>query len=332
MRRATIRFRQVRQGLSALGLAVALAAAGTAAEAQSYPSKPVRMLTGYPPGGPTDLIGRVMTDYLTAKMGQPFYVEGKPGAAGNVAGEILSKSPPDGYTLYIVGLGNVAVNYDMYSNMTYDPIKAYAPISLLVQLPVVLEVNAKLPPSNYKEFLAYAKSGVKLNHGSPGIGTLPHLAAELFRSRIGFQSAHIAYRGTGPFSTAMMQGEVQWAFDVPNTALTLSKNGFAKLLAVTSASRDPSFPDIPTLVELGLPDFVATTWFGLVAPAGTPKPIIDQLAAEVDRGLKTQEVADRLRKAGLDPAPTTPEQTAKIFAEDRVRWSKVVRDNHIKAE
>jgi tripartite-type tricarboxylate transporter receptor subunit TctC len=314
--------------------AIVLAAAGLAASvhAQTYPSKPVKILTGYPPGGPTDVIGRVLADHMTAAMGQPFYVEGKPGAAGNVAGAILANSPPDGYTLYIVGLGIMAVNYDLYSNMTYDPAKAFAPITLLVNLPIVLEVNAKLNITTYKDFIAYAKSGVKLNHGSPGIGTLPHLAAELFKSKIGFESAHVPYRGSGSFATGMMQGEVQWAFDVTNTALTLYQNKFVNLLAVTSNGRYPSFPDTPSVVEVGIPDFVSTTWFGLVAPAATPKAIIDRLHAEIARGWAMPEVAQRLKNAGLDPATTTPEETAKIFTADRARWGAVVRANHITAE
>lgn len=319
-----------------IGAVVALALAGgsglAAAQAPAYPTKVVRVLTGYPPGGPTDLIGRVLTEHLSQATGQPFYVDGKPGLAGNIAGGILASAPPDGYTLYIVGLGLVAVNADLYTNMSYDPAKAFAPITLLVNLPIVLETNAKVPVATYQDFVKYAKSGVKLNHGSPGIGTLPHLAAELFKSKIGFDSDHVAYRGTGPFSTAMMQGEVQWAFDVTNTAITLQQNGFVKLLAVTSPTRYPSFPDTPTMAEIGQPEFTSSTWFGLVAPAGTPRPIIDKLHEEIERGWKTPEVAARLRNAGLDPTTTTPEETAKIFAMDRAKWGAVVRANHIKAE
>jgi tripartite-type tricarboxylate transporter receptor subunit TctC len=332
---ATSPIRKIR-GVVFIAAACATLAAWTSgiheSAAQAYPSKPVRVLTGYPPGGPTDLIGRVITDHLTAALGQPFYVEGKPGAAGNVAGAILAASPPDGYTLYIVGLGLMAVNYDLYKNMSYDPATAFAPITLLVNLPIVLEVNSKIPVNNYQEFVAYAKSGVKLAHGSPGIGTLPHLAAELFKSKIGFASDHVAYRGTGPFSTAIMSGEVQWSFDVTNTAITLLKNGFVKALAITSATRYPTFPDTPTVVEVGIPDFVSTTWFGLVAPAGTPRPIIDRLYNELARGFKNPELTARLSNAGLDPTTTTPEETAKIFATDRAKWGAVVRANNIKPE
>jgi len=312
--------------------ALAVLAVAAAAHAQTYPSKPVRVLTGYPPGGPTDLIGRVLTEYLTTTLGQSFYLEGKPGAAGVVAGGILANAAPDGNTLYIVGLGLVAVNADLYSDMPYDPAKAFAPVTLLVNLPVVLEVNSKLPVTSFKDFIAYAKSGAQLNHGSPGIGTLPHLAAELFKARIGFQSAHVAYKGTGPFANGMMSGEVQWSFDVPNAAITLLKGGYVKLLGVTSAEPYPTFPGVPTLAQLGMPEFVFTTWFGLVAPAKTPRAIIDRLHDAIARGWADPKVVAPLRTAGLDPTTTTPEETAKIFAADRVRWGTVVRENHIKAE
>lgn len=315
---------------SIVALAALVLAAG--AHAQTYPSKPVRLLTGYPPGGPTDIIGHILAQYLSTTLGQSFYVEGKPGAAGVVAGGILANSPPDGNTLYIVGLGLIAVNADLYSDMPYDPAKAFAPITLLVNLPVVLEVNSKLPVKTYKDFVAYAKTGAQLNHGSPGIGTVPHLAAELFKDRLGFQSAHVAYKGSGPFANGMMSGEVQWSFDVPNTAVTLLKGGYVKLLGVTSAERYPNFPDTPTFVELGMPDFVFTTWFALVAPAKTPQAIIDKLHDAIAKGWQDPKVVAPLRTAGLDPQTTTPAETAKIFAADRARWGAVVRTNHIKAE
>ena len=253
-----------------------------AADAPAYPTKAVRVLSGYPPGGPADIMGRILTDHFSTAFGQPFYIEAKPGAAGNLAGEILANAPPDGHTLYLAGLGNVAVNRELYGNMSYDPATAYAPISILAHFPVVLEVSAKLKVDDYPAFIAYAK-GHKLSHGSPGIGTMVHLAGELFRAKVGIDSTHIPYRGTGPFSSGMIQGELDWAFDVPNAAVTLSQGGFVKLLAISSAARHPRFPELPTLVELGLADFVADTWFALVAPAGTPAPIIARLSAEVAR-------------------------------------------------
>jgi tripartite-type tricarboxylate transporter receptor subunit TctC len=312
---------------------VALSALGAAARAQTYPSKPVRVLTGYPPGGPTELIGRVMTDHLSKAMGQQFYVEGKPGAAGNVAGEILANSPPDGHTLYIVGMGIMATNHVLYPDMKFDPTKAFAPITVLVRLPILLEVSTKLPPKTYKEFVEFMRTTkTPLNHGSPGMGTLPHLAAELFRSKIGFQSTHVPYRGTGPFAQAMQQGELQWSWDVPHTAMTLSKNGAVRLLAVASAKRVEQFPDVPTLAEHGYGATDWNAWFGLVAPAGTPKETIDRLAGEIAGGFKQPDNVARLRNAGYEPATTTPEEMARMSAKDRVLWTEVVRTNNIKAD
>ena len=301
--------------------------------AQSYPTKPVRILIGYPPGGPTEVIGRVLADHLTQAMGQSFYVEGKPGAAGGLAGEVLVNSAPDGYTLNIVGLGVIATNHVLYDKMSYDSLRDFAPITLLVRLPVILEVSSKIPPASYRDFIAYAKAqDGKLNHGSPGIGTLPHLAAELLKMREGFMSEHVPYRGTGPFAQGMMQGELQWSFDVPNTAITLTRSGAVRVLAVAAKTRHPSFPDVATLGELGVADAEWDTWFGLAAPRATPKDIIDKLHAEIERGWKRPEVAQRLRNAGLEPSTTNPEETAKIFAASRERWSAVVKANNIKAE
>ncbi len=320
-------------GVAALVAALLAIATTLPAHAdEPYPTRAVRVLTGYPPGGPSDIMGRVLCDHLTAVLGQPFYLEGKPGAAGNVAGEILANSPPDGHTLYIAGLGNVAVNRDLYKNMAYDPMKAYAPISLVGSFPVILEVNAKLPIESYTDFVAYAKSGKPINYCSPGIGTVVHLAAELLKSRVGFASEHVAYRGTGPFATAMMQGEVEWSFDVPNTALLMSQGNFVRLLGISTATRHRAFPTLPTLVELGVPDFEAVAWFALVAPAATPRPIIARLSAEVANAYKAPEAVERMHAAGLDPAWSTPAETAAIFEKSHALWGKVVRDNNIKAE
>lgn len=310
----------------------ALAFAAASAAAQSYPSKPVRILTGFPPGGPTEIIGRVLADHMTQAMGQTFYVEGKPGAAGNVAGEVLANSAPDGHTLSISGMAFLTTNKLMYSSMTFDPEK-FEPISILVRVPVVLEISTKLPVSTYPDFVAYAKSGAhRLNHGSPGIGTLPHLAAELFKMRIGFKSEHVPYRGTGPFSQAMMQRELEWSFDVPQTAGTLARGNAVKVLAVTTAQRLDVLPDVPTLTELGMSDAVWVTWFGLIAPTGTPKDIIDRVSVEVGRSFARPESIARLAGAGLPPWTTTPEEMKQVIARERERWSAVVKANNLKAE
>jgi tripartite-type tricarboxylate transporter receptor subunit TctC len=307
--------------------------ASAAASADGWPSRPVKMIIGYPPGGGTDLVGRLAADHLSKVFGQPFVVENKPGAAGNLAGEFVVNAPADGYTLSVVGQSIMTVNSILYKDLRFDPTNDFVPITLLVRLPVVLEVYKDTPAKTYAEFVDYVKkAGTSLNHGSPGIGTLPHLAGELFKQRIGFESVHVPYRGSPPFAQGMTQGELQWSFDVTNTALTLSQNKVVKLLAVSSAKRWPAFPDVPTFTELGVPNMEWSVWFGIVAPAKTPKPIIDKLSQETAKAWAVPENAQRLRNAGLEPFATTPEETAKIFKADRELWSKVVVENNIKAE
>jgi len=303
------------------------------AAAQDYPTKAVKMLSGFPPGGAVEIVGRVIGEHLQRALGQPFVLEAKPGASGNVAGQLLATAPPDGYTISLMAPTVITVNAVMFKDMPFDPETAFAPISLLVRLPFLVEVSTKHPFKTFAEFAAFAKASPKpLYHGSPGIGSSPHLAAALLTERIGFKSEHVPYRGTGPFSQGMMQKELDWSFDVPFTALSLSKAGHVNLVAITAETRDDRFPGVPTLAELGVPDSVWVSWFALAAPAGTPKPIIDRLSREVANAYKDPEVRQRILNAGLEPYATTPEETARIFAADRARWSKVVKDNNIKAE
>jgi tripartite-type tricarboxylate transporter receptor subunit TctC len=321
-----------RRTVAAAAIAAALVWAAPAG-AQGYPTKPVRVLNGFPPGGATDVVGRVITDHLTQSLGKPFVFEPKPGAAGNIAGEALMAAPADGYTLYLVAPAVVTVNHSMYKGMSFDPATAFAPISLLARLPILLEVHAKHSVKSFKEFVDFAKTTTApLNYGSPGIGSLMHLAGELLRTHYGFKSEHVPYRGTGPFAQAMMQKELDWSFDVPTTAQQLSQGGHVRLIAISGPRRDERFPSVPTLTEVGFADGTWTTWFALVGKAGTPREIIDLLASEVAKAYRNPDLAGRITAAGLEPAATTPEETAHIFALDRARWSAVVRANNIRAE
>ncbi|MBM3487133.1 MAG: tripartite tricarboxylate transporter substrate binding protein [Alphaproteobacteria bacterium] len=316
-----------------IATATLAACLGTPAAADSWPSKPVRIVTGFAPGGPTELLGRFLGDHLSKTLGQPFVVEGKPGAAGIVAGEFVANAAPDGHTIGIVGISLITVNRFLYKSMTYDPMEVFAPFSLLVRFPAVLVVSTQVPPTTYDDFVRWAKTpGLKLNHGSPGTGTLPHLAAEFWRTKMGIASEHIAYRGSGPYVQGMMQKELQWSFDTPNTAIQLRDGGHVRFFAVTSRERWPAFPEVPTLGELGFPDAVWNAWFGLVVPAKTPPEIVARLSAEVRRGYTAPEYATRLKAAGFEPAPTTPEETRRIFADDLERWGGVVRAANIKVE
>jgi len=304
-----------------------------AAHAQAYPNKPVKILIGFQPGGPTDLIGRVWADHMSKTTGQPHLIESKAGAGGIVAGQLLAQSPPDGYTLYLNAFGIIGAAKAMNPTMAYDPATAFAPISMMVHSALIIEVAAQTPVNNWQEFVPWAKANSgKLNHGSPGTGTQPHLAGELLRQRLGFESQHIAYRGTAPFMQGMIQKELQWAVDAPSGAIPLVKGGHVRVIAVASEKRWPDFPDAPTLTELGMQDAVWPSWFGLVAPAGTPKPILEQVSAAVDSAWKLPENVEKLRNVGFLPWATKPDETAKIYEAERKRWGEVIRANNIKAE
>jgi len=313
--------------------ATALLLLAPAVSAQAWPTKPVRILIGFAPGGPADVVARVLADYLGTATGQPFVVEARTGAAGIVAGQALIAAPADGHTLYVLSFALIAAAPAMYDTMAYDPEKAFAPVTNLVLQPLALEVPSQSPVKTYPEFLAYAKANSgKLNHGSAGVGTQTHLVAELFRSRIGFGSEHIAYRGSGPYSQAMSQGELQWGFGSLNASLQFAKSGIVRILGVSSVGRWPSLPDVPTLAEQGLADSNWQNFFALVVSAPTPRPIVERIHGEIARGWKTAQYADRLREIGFEPDVTTPAQTAQFFAAERARWTEVVKANNIKAQ
>jgi len=322
-----------RRSLFAAAAGLAAVVAAVPAAAQQWPTKPVKVLIGFAPGGPTDIVGRVMAEHLSKTLGQPFVVESRPGASGIIAGQALLSAPPDGHTIYVVSFGIIATAKAMYDTMTYDPATAFVPVTPLVRSPLVLEVSARLPVKTFQEFVAYAKQNSgKMNHGSPGVGTLPHLAMELFRQRQAFDSQHIAYRGNGPAAQGMMQGEVDWAFDVPSTVLQLVKGNHVRPLAVTTPQRWPELPDVPTLAEVGFADGEWTQWFGLVAAASAPRAAVERLAAEVANGWKQPENVARLKAIGYEPWSMTLDEAAAFFAAERERWTAVVKANGIKAE
>ncbi|MGE0747139.1 MAG: Bug family tripartite tricarboxylate transporter substrate binding protein [Rhodospirillales bacterium] len=317
----------------AVAATLLLAAIAAPAAAQDYPTKPVRVLIGFAPGGPADLIGRVLVDHLSRAMGQPFIIESKSGAAGVVAGQALAAAVPDGHTLNLVSFAIIATARAMYESMTYDPATAFQPVTLLANSPLILEVAAHTPVKTYQEFIAYAKANSgKLNHGSPGVGTQAHLVGQLLQTRLGFTSQHIPYRGNGPLIQGMIQKEMDWTINVPSASLTLLKGGHIRQLAVSTDTRWPEFPDVPTLTELGAADSIWPNWFGLVAPAATPRPIVDRLAAEIAKGWQDAENVRRMRILGYEPWTTSPDETTRFFAAERERWTAVVKANNIKAE
>jgi tripartite-type tricarboxylate transporter receptor subunit TctC len=283
-------------------------------------------------GGPTDTLARTVAENLGQVLGQPTVVENKPGAAGNLAAETVVNSPPDGHTLFLSGMGPFTVNTALYANLPFDPERDLSPITVVARTPMVLSVNPALPVKSLAEFIAYAKQNRgKLSHATPGVGTMPHLSSELFRSLAGIDSTNAVYRSGPLMVNAVVQGEVQWTMDSPLTTIPQHHAGKIRSLAITSAIRSPELPDVPTMAELGFPQVTVYAWFAMAAPAGTPKDVVDRLSTETGRSLRDSQVKDRLTKLGFEPAPMSPVETAKWFAEERARWIPVIKANNIRA-
>jgi tripartite-type tricarboxylate transporter receptor subunit TctC len=317
-------------GLFAMALAVA-AVHGVSADA--WPSKGIRLIIGFAPGGPTDILARTAAEHLSSALPQPTVVENKPGAASNLAAEIVVKSVPDGHTLFLGGMGPFSINGALYSHLNYDADKDFVPITVVGRSPLVLLVNPALPIHSVKDLIAYAKANPgKINHSSPGVGTSPHLADELFRMLAGFESTHIPYKSSPQVVNAISQGETQWGFDVPLTSMPQHRSGKVRVIAIGSAERSALYPDIPTLAEQGFPDVSIYAWFAMAAPAGTPNEIVDKLNAELTRGLRTEQVRARLAAIGMEPAPMTRAETTRYFLAERARWTKVIQANNIRGE
>lgn len=315
-----------------LGVTLALATA-LGAQAQSWPTKPIRLIIGFAPGGPTDTLARTVAEQLTQSLPQPTVVENKPGAASNLAAETVVKSPADGHTLFLGGMGPYSINGALYSNMTFDADKDLIPLTVVGRSPLVLAVSNALPIKSVRELIDYAKANAgKINHSSPGVGTSPHLADELFRMLAGFDSTHVVYKSSPQVLNAIIQGETQWAFDVPLTALPQHANGKLRVIAIAATARDRAYPEIATLSEQGFPDVSMYAWFAMAAPAGTPKDVVDRLNAEIIRALRTEQVKSRFAAIGFEPAPMSSAETGKFFADERVRWTKVIQANNIKGE
>jgi tripartite-type tricarboxylate transporter receptor subunit TctC len=318
-------------GLLALALGV-VGASGSFAD--TWPSRGIRIIIGFAPGGPTDILARTVADQLTAALPQPAVVENRPGAAGNLAAELVVKAPPDGYTLFVGGMGPFAVNGALYGGrLGYDPDRDFIPLTVVGRSPMMLAVTPTLPIHSVKELVAYAKANRgKMNHASPGVGTSGHLADELFRSLVGFESTNVPYKSSPQVLTAISQGETQWGFDVPLTMVPMHRGGKIRVIAIATAERSPLYPDIPTVAEQGFPDAPVYAWFAAAAPAGTPKAIVDKLSETITTSLRTDAVRQRLASIGMEAAPMTSAEATRYFKEERERWTKVIRANNIRAE
>ncbi|MDQ6619354.1 MAG: tripartite tricarboxylate transporter substrate binding protein [Pseudomonadota bacterium] len=301
--------------------------------AQAFPARPVRLVVPFPPGGPLDVTGRLLAQKLTEAWGQSVVVDNRPGAGGNIGADLVAKSPPDGYTVVMGALSTHAVNPHLFPSMPYDPVKDFAPITLVAITPNVLVVNPKLPVSSVRDLIAYAKVHPgQLSFGSGSNGSAGHLAGELFKVDAGIDMVHIPFKGGAPATQALLAGDTQLMFDNLANAMPQVKAGKLKALAVTTAQRSPLAPDLPTMAEAGVPGFDISTWYGLLAPAGTPREVIAKWNADVTRILSTAETRERLTGQGAEPSPTSPEQFARFIAQELAKYQRIVKASGAKVD
>lgn len=325
------RLPHTRRALVALILGAATLTPLTAL-AQAWPSKPIRVIVNFPPGGAADQIARAITLPLQEALGQPVIVDNRAGAGGNIGGDALAKSPPDGYTLLLTSGGLVSINPAIYPKMSFDPAKDIIPVAAAARVLVFLEVKPTLPVKDAKAFIAYVKANPgKLTYGSPGNGSSPHLAGEMFKDMTQSFSVHVPYRGAAPAMQDLLGGQVDFMFD-PGIGLNHVRAGKLRLLAVGSPKRSPLFPDVPTLSEVGLKGFDADTVFGFYAPAGMPSDIVTRLNREINKILGTQAVKDRIAALGGEVAPMTPAEFGAKAHEDTARFGKLIKERHIKGD
>lgn len=315
------------------GSALASTTAVTPAYAQvAYPTKPVRIVVPFPAGGATDIIARLIAQKLSDALGQPFIVDNKPGAGGNIGAAIVAQSPPDGYTLLMGSPGTHAVNAHLYDKPGYDGIKDFEPISLVVKAPNLLVVTPSFPAKTLAEFIDYARKNPGLNYGHTSNGGTKHLAGELLRLKANINLVPVAYKGSAPMMTDLIGGHMQIAFDDLITSQQHVQNGSLRALAITGTSRWPTVPDVPRVMELGgvFADYDVTAWYGLLAPAKTPVAIVDKLSGIIATALKDKTLRDALYAKGVEPIGSTPKQFADFIGEEYKRWGDVVKRAGIK--
>ena len=318
--------------MRALLASLVLFAAG-AAVAQPFPAKPVTLLVGFAPGGGTDTAARIVAKKLAENIGQSVIVENKAGAGGNIAAQQIALAPPDGYTIHLTSVGPMTVAPHMVKNLTYDPKRDIAPITMGVMFPNVIVVHPGVPAKTLAEFVALAKQKPgELSYGSAGQGGAGHLATELFKQRAGIDLIHVPYKGGGPALTDLLGGRIHMYPAVPSTAASHIETGKLVALATTGAKRTATMPNVPTVAELGYPGFEATNWYAFVAPGKTPRDIIDYWNRELVKVLKDPQVSAELAKQGLEPAPGTREELAHYMDEESAKWGKVVREAKITGE
>jgi len=311
---------------------VLLAIAGTTAAQQNYPSKPIRLIVAFPPGGSTDPIARLVAQKLTESWGQQVIIDNRPGGNTIIGTEALAKSAPDGYTL-LAPTSTFVILPHLVPKLPYDTFKDFAPVATLTITEMVLVVNASVPANNLQELIALAKSKPgQLNCASSGTGSANHLASEFFNIQAGIKTQHVPYKGGGPVLADLLAGVVQMAFSPPLAFLPHIKSGRLKPIAVSGESRHPALPQVPTFTEAGLPGYSIGYWIGVLAPAGTPKAIIDRLSNEIGRILAMPDTKEKIAAQGMGSLISTPEQYASLLKADTAKWGKVIKTANIKLE
>ncbi len=302
------------------------------AQEPKFPTKPIRMIVGYAPGGGSDIMGRLIAPYITEAMGQPIVVENRPGAAQNVAAVVVARSPADGYTLFMSSAA-LGVNISLYAKLNYDPEKDFAPVAVFATSPNLLLVQPSFPAKNAAEFIAVVKKNPgKFNYSSSGTGSTQHLSGEMLQLMINTKITHVPYKGTSPSMTALASGEVDFSFSNIPAAQPMLSSGKIKAIGITSAKRSALFPELPTMAESGLPGFVTATWYGLLAPAGTPHSVVSALNAVVVKAVQKEDLRKKFANLGADPIAESPEYFQKMLHEEIERWGKVVKAANLKVE
>ena len=303
------------------------------ASAQSYPNKPIRWIVPYTGGGITDVVTRIVTQKMSGPLGQPVVVDNRPGANSILGSDLGAKAAPDGYTMLTV-IAGYAANVTLYQGkLPFDPLKDLVPVSLAGIAPLIMTVNNNLPAKDVKELIAYAKANPgKLNFGSSGIGAAAHLTCELFKQTAGIDMVHIPFKGTAPATTAVMAGDIQILVDTPSSMMTHVRGGKLRALGMFSAKRLTAFPDVPTIGEAGGPPLESSTWVLFMAPGGTPKPIIDRLAAETRKAINESEIKDRFTQLGIEPVGNSAEEAKRFLDAEVTKWARVINTAGVKAE
>ncbi len=312
-----------RVAMGAIALAAATLSLGAAA--QAYPTKPITIVVPFSAGGTTDILARLVGQYLTTELGQPVVVDNKAGAGGNIGGALAAKAPADGYTLFMGTVGTHAINAALYKKMPFDHVKDFAPLSRVANVPNLLVAHPSQPFKTVPEMIAYAKANPgKINFGSPGNGASPHLSGELFKSMAKVELTHIPYKGSAPAVSDLLGNQIAIMFDNMPSVIPHVRSGKLRAIAISTAKRSPELPDVPTIAEAGVPGYEAVSWFGLFAPAATPKPVLDKLSTALSKVLANPEVQKKISAQGGETVNETPAQFAAFIRSETTKWGKVL--------